>query len=184
MTEKIDLTEEIKKLISDQSKISTDIIDYAVKEGIITVLMKPLLNKQMTDIRIPELGVSATISEIYDAEHDATLASVTNIEFDNKDYKFDVSTELDLIKIYSAAKNMDTDPEEALRSITDRVIIANWYNKEHIEYWLGEEISDEEYRELIRRWNRYGNFDDINMIVSEFVINEHNKMREEKHELD
>ena len=69
-------------------------------------------------------------------------------------------------------------PEEAIRDISEKILVANWYEKENVEYWLGEEITDEEYLQLVNRWNKYGLWDEINEIVSEFIQREYEEIRQ------
>ena len=59
--------------------------------------------------------------------------------------------------------------QEVISDISEKILVANWYNKEQLEEVTGNEFSDEEYKELVRRWNKYGPYDEVNEIVREFV---------------
>ena len=50
----------------------------------------------------------------------------------------------------------------------DKCFVPNWFEKHHIEKWLGESLTDDEWQDWLDE-NRYKLADLISEIVEEFV---------------
>lgn len=53
---------------------------------------------------------------------------------------------------------------------TNKVLVANWFEKEHIRSLLDRNISDEEYQEIVDTWNDRGIFDCISELIRDWLI--------------
>ena len=53
---------------------------------------------------------------------------------------------------------------------TNKILVANWFEKEHVEEFLQSKISDERYQEIIDAWNKHGIYDEISVLVREWLF--------------
>lgn len=53
---------------------------------------------------------------------------------------------------------------------TNKVLVANWFEKEHIRFLLDRNVSDEKYQEIVDMWNDRGIFDAITELVRDWLI--------------
>lgn len=52
---------------------------------------------------------------------------------------------------------------------TDKVLVANWFDKDTLEVFLDRKLSDEEYAKFVEKWNLEGWYDYISAIVSQWA---------------
>lgn len=62
-----------------------------------------------------------------------------------------------------------------IMKLSNKVLVANFYDKEDLEQILGREISDREYEIIIRQWRKNGWFDRVNEIIRQW----YNEYRED-----
>ena len=53
---------------------------------------------------------------------------------------------------------------------TNKILVANWFEKEHIEEFLQSKISDERYQEIIDIWNKRGIHDYVSELMRDWLI--------------
>ena len=62
--------------------------------------------------------------------------------------------------------------EEIMFVLNDRLLIPTHHTKSDMEELIGRSISEDEWREVIRRWNTHGWLDSVTEQMVEFVRQE------------
>lgn len=53
---------------------------------------------------------------------------------------------------------------------TNKILVANWFEREHIQTLLDRNISNEEYQRIVDEWNKRGMFDAITELVRDWLV--------------
>lgn len=58
---------------------------------------------------------------------------------------------------------------DAVAKLSDRILIANWYDERTLEEVLFKGLNREEYKKLVKEWNESGACDEVNEIVRKYL---------------
>ena len=60
--------------------------------------------------------------------------------------------------------------DDAIHGASDKVLVANWFLPEHIELFLGREITEQEYLTIVGEWKRGGCADSVSEEIRSWLL--------------
>ena len=104
-----------------------------------------------------------------------------NVYIGDERYKIPMNTIKEMMKYFNfdAVKkktfchleNPQLKPD-VINELANKILIANFFEKEHIEEMLGKKITEQEYSDIVSKWNDNGCWDEITEMVRNWI--EHN----------